>query len=67
MLRLIRTGAVSVLIVQLVLRFATQFGYIGMEIASITDLCLLCLVVTTSYMGLAGDKISASRFRFPGR
>ncbi len=52
MLRLIRTGAVAVLVVKLVLRFAAQFGPVGVEIASITDL---------SYMGLAGDKISARR------
>lgn len=65
MLRLIRTCAVAVLVLQLVLWCAAQFGTLRVEIVSVTDMCLLCLVVTTSYMGLAGDKISAKGVSFP--
>lgn len=63
MLRLIRTCVVAVLALQLVLRFAAQFVTGGMGLVSVTDLCLLCLVVTTSYIGIACDeKFSVAGF-----
>lgn len=56
MLRLIRTCVVSVLALQLVMRFLAQFVTVGVELVSVTDLCLMCLIVTTSYMGIACDE-----------
>lgn len=66
MLRLIRTCAVAVLALQLVLRLANHFVFQWpkLEVISVTDLCLLCLVITTSYMGIAcGEKLSAEGFQ----
>lgn len=58
MLRLIRVCAVVVLALQLVLRLVNHFVFQWpqLEVISVTDMCLLCLVVTTSYMGIACDK-----------
>lgn len=67
MLRLIRTCAVALLVLQLFIRGVVQFGgTTPMEIVSVTDMCLLCLIVTTSYMGIACDeKLSARGGSFP--
>ena len=63
MLRLIRACACATMVLQLVLRVINQAVFQGpkLEVISVTDMCLLCLVVTTSYMGIACDeKLSKS-------
>ena len=59
--------ALLILIMQVALRFVNQFvfGYPALEVVGITELCLLALVVTTSYRQVLSVPAVPSTAGFP--